>query len=1040
MVSSGTPSLSIRHRVRVQPDSSVPVEEVLLAVGDQVGHANLSYASRMNRGVVVFVKEERLVAELVGRGVTVNRAYLQVSPLAAPSTRVTVSGVPPFITNEALEQELQRFGKFGSGLRTVGLGCRNDKLKHVHSLRRQCFMFLTCPSQTLDVSFRVGGGLSCPVSVQQKTGMRQGCPISGQLYSLAIEPLLNNLRTRLSGLLLPSLPERPQLVVSAYADDINVFVRDQGDVDNLIDSLDLYQEASSAKVNWEKSEALQVGPWAGRDRPRLPGNLSWGRQGLKVLGVFLGTENFEKKNWEGAVEQVCTRLSKWKWLLPQLSYRGRVLIVNNLVASTLWHRLTVLPSPAGLIEGVQKMSVDFFWSGQHWLRSAVLYLPVQEGGQGLVDIASRVTAFRLQTAQRLLYSFGVPWTDMACLLLRKAGRLGYDKQLFLLQSQSVDLTGLTPFYQSVLKVWQVLSFKHKAVTIPGMWIFEEPLFGNNIITSRVLSSTSLRSRLRDAGVMKPGHLLKTPVPDLSDRLNMRSSRLLLQLVREVCASLPEALRVFVLDPSVSELWDDNCEYVFPSLAVCPAVGQWQPEEDDLLSLKSSVSVDFEGVGRKDLYILAVKPGLSGWLASNAMVFGGGSRDLSRLKRRHGVKVGTGSLYTVEEVALAVGEKIGHGSVKSAARMHGAVVLFVDKVEQANRLVETGISVGVRFEAVLPLTQPSTRITLSNVPPFISDEFLARELARFGKIVSPIKKVLSGCKSPLLKHVMSHRRHDVLYMILNNRAEELNVRFHVKVEEFDYMLYASSSALKCFGCGEEGHLVRACPGRAGSVPVGFEGRETAPAWPGAGTGSVPVGPGGRGPAPDRPGPVLGVRADPAGPLRQDQRRVLGEVDRRRQVSEGGEGQVGEGGEGQVGEGGKGQVGEGGEGQVDEGGEGQRKKDFTCLRQWWDHGKVQIRLLCQQRTLNVTRYITRSIEALKTEIVELEQLCESRGDRGCLEALKTKKMALANLLDTKVQGALVRSRIQDIAEMDTPSTFFFGLERKSSTPYYRRKDGS
>ncbi|TWW77612.1 Transposon TX1 uncharacterized 149 kDa protein ORF 2 [Takifugu flavidus] len=397
-----------------------------------------------------------------------------------------------------------------------------------------------------------------------------------------------------------------ELVVSAYADDINVFVRDQGDVDNLIDSLDLYQEASSAKVNWEKSEALQVGPWAGRDRPRLPGNLSWGRQGLKVLGVFLGTETFEKKNWEGAVEQVCTRLSKWKWLLPQLSYRGRVLIANNLVASTLWHRLTVLPSPAGLIERVQKLIVDFFWSGQHWLRSAVLYLPVQEGGQGLVDIASRVTAFRLQAAQRLLYSFGVPWTDMACLLLRKAGRLGYDKHLFLLQPQSMDLTGLTPFYQSVLKAWQVLSFKHKAVTIPGMWIFEEPLFGNSIITSRVLSSATLRSRLRDAGVVKLGHLLKTSVLNLSDRLNMRSSRLLLQLVREVCASLPEALRVFVLDPSVSELWDDNCEYVFPSLAVCPAVGQWQPEEDDLLSLKSSVSVDFEGVGRKDLYILAVK--------------------------------------------------------------------------------------------------------------------------------------------------------------------------------------------------------------------------------------------------------------------------------------------------------------------------------------------------------------------------------------------------------------------------------------------------
>lgn len=74
----------------------------------------------------------------MGRGVTVNGAYLQVFPLAAPSTQVTISGVPSFITNEALEQELQRFGKMVSDLRAVGQGCRCDKLKHVLLLKRQC--------------------------------------------------------------------------------------------------------------------------------------------------------------------------------------------------------------------------------------------------------------------------------------------------------------------------------------------------------------------------------------------------------------------------------------------------------------------------------------------------------------------------------------------------------------------------------------------------------------------------------------------------------------------------------------------------------------------------------------------------------------------------------------------------------------------------------------------------------------------------------------------------------------------------------------
>lgn len=65
---------------------------------------------------------------------------------------------------------------------------------------------------------------------------------------------------------------------------------------------------------------------------------------------------------------------------------------------------------------------------------------------------------------------------------------------------------------------------------------------------------------------------------------------------------------------------------------------------------------------------------------------------------------------------------GHSSIKSAPRMNRAVMLFLAKVEQVNKRVETGITVGGQFIQVTPLTQPAPRITLSNVLPFISDEF------------------------------------------------------------------------------------------------------------------------------------------------------------------------------------------------------------------------------------------------------------------------------------------------------------------------------
>ena len=104
------------------------------------------------------------------------------------------------------------------------------------------------------------------------------------------------LRGRLSGLSLPGSNnlDRP-LTVSAYADDVNIFVSSQGDVQCLQDTLSLFEKASSARVNWAKSEALLVGQWRSQAVPSLPGGLEWGKEGLKVLGLFLGTEGFQNK-------------------------------------------------------------------------------------------------------------------------------------------------------------------------------------------------------------------------------------------------------------------------------------------------------------------------------------------------------------------------------------------------------------------------------------------------------------------------------------------------------------------------------------------------------------------------------------------------------------------------------------------------------------------------------------------------------------------------------------------------------------------------
>lgn len=149
-------------------------------------------------------------------------------------------------------------------------------------------------------------------------------------------------------------------------------------------SLKVYEGASLAKVNWGKSKALLCGAWVDRAPPLLPGGLQWGCEGLKLLGVYLGSEKWVRKNWEGLSKAVVSRLARWRWLLSQVSYRGRVLIINNLVASFLWHKLAVLNPPASLLADLQRKLVDFFWSGHHWLRggSVVHDHPQRRTGPG----------------------------------------------------------------------------------------------------------------------------------------------------------------------------------------------------------------------------------------------------------------------------------------------------------------------------------------------------------------------------------------------------------------------------------------------------------------------------------------------------------------------------------------------------------------------------------------------------------------------------------------------------------------------------------
>ncbi|KAG6933585.1 hypothetical protein G0U57_018924, partial [Chelydra serpentina] len=112
-------------------------------------------------------------------------------------------------------------------------------------------------------------------------GVRQGCPLSGQLYALAIEPFLCLQEVDL-------VLREPERWSCRRADDVLLVVQDPGDLVRVEACQAIYSAASSARVNWVKSSGLVVGDgWQASSLPPALQAIRWSAGPLLYLGVYL---------------------------------------------------------------------------------------------------------------------------------------------------------------------------------------------------------------------------------------------------------------------------------------------------------------------------------------------------------------------------------------------------------------------------------------------------------------------------------------------------------------------------------------------------------------------------------------------------------------------------------------------------------------------------------------------------------------------------------------------------------------------------------
>lgn len=201
--------------------------------------------------------------------------------------------------------------------------------------------------------------------------------------------------------------------------------------------LQRYSNATGLFIQWTKSESH----WLADDpHPAITDNLWWHSTTPEAKGALLGFSFRDGLSndimFEAMLERLRNRLHLWN--SHHLTLRGKIIVANHFISTSLWYFLTLNALHATRLTKLRKLLVAFIWGGreqrvQHRVAANIISLPRLAGGLGLIDISVQAKALsariflwsiqagmhplcwiRFQLQQISKHTYGLP--SFSCLL------------------------------------------------------------------------------------------------------------------------------------------------------------------------------------------------------------------------------------------------------------------------------------------------------------------------------------------------------------------------------------------------------------------------------------------------------------------------------------------------------------------------------------------------------------------------------------------------------------------------------------------------